>query len=417
MNRLLRLVCLVSTSDTWARHAELLAATPAAQQAIVDLLLRCCLPFLLVLLADAAACGVQPTPAARGQMYRLLACLEFLLQQPTLAAGLESVVRQPGAAALMQQAARLARALPLCPPAGISLRDHLSTHIGGFKLLGALSCQLQPACCSCGASEDACSGDRGGTNGGCHHPAGTPVPISRAEQAAAWELLRLVPHLACVLEAIAERGSPADLAVACDDVASALSPLPGMVGMSSSAFIDSWQQLEDCGAACDAGLRLVTRLVQWEDSWQHLPQAAESLLSGESSQTAPRLAMVLLELLRGACHDTSKQGGPVAWEVPRSPGGAPGGEQAAPTSLARWMWRLHSSTCRLVHWLAAWTACGAACMLAPADGSPGLLNSLVGSLSVQLLTVQQQLLIEPEKASQGRWAAVCAARQLAVSAC
>ena len=115
----------------------------------------------------------------------------------------------------------------------------------------------------------------------------------------AWELIRLVPHLALVLKALEDNGSPGSIAAACDHLATALRLLPGVVGASGPPFIDSWQRLEEWGAACDAGLRLVPRLVQWEDSWWGLPEVTAALLAAPRQPPSEplHLAMVLLELI------------------------------------------------------------------------------------------------------------------------
>ena len=102
-DRFMRLVCLLTTSGTWAQHAELLAATPAAQHAIVELSLRCCLPRLLLDLTNGAALGTPP-PALYAS-HGVLPRIGVAMRQPALADGLGSMVLQLGAAALVQQAA------------------------------------------------------------------------------------------------------------------------------------------------------------------------------------------------------------------------------------------------------------------------------------------------------------------------
>ena len=122
------------------------------------------------------------------------------MRQPALAEGLGSVVLQLGAAALVQHAVRFVKALPLTPPAGVTSEDFVAAHVSSFALLAALSLHMQQS----GGS----SGGDGGSGGGGPHPAGVLTLASRAEQTAvAWELIRLVPHLALVLTALEDNGS------------------------------------------------------------------------------------------------------------------------------------------------------------------------------------------------------------------
>jgi hypothetical protein len=126
-------------------------------------------------------------------------------------------LRQPGAAALVQQAADIARALPVTPPAGIAPDDFIQAQLAASRLLARLCCWMHPL-------EQQPQEGSGGV--GAVHSTGGGIAAAQdascaadEREAAAWILVQLVPHMAALLEHLAADGACLQpwLALICND--------------------------------------------------------------------------------------------------------------------------------------------------------------------------------------------------------
>ncbi|KAL4419749.1 hypothetical protein ABPG75_006847 [Micractinium tetrahymenae] len=111
---------------------------------------------------------------------------------------------------LEQQAARLLRALLLDPPPGLAPAALLSAQADALTIATAL-------CFKMAACEEGTSSIRG--QGGS---SGEAAVVKQQRQAAAWELLRLLPHLLAVLQAVAAQGRHVLAIASCFRLAAAL---------------------------------------------------------------------------------------------------------------------------------------------------------------------------------------------------
>jgi hypothetical protein len=239
---------------------------------------------------------------------------------------------QPGAAAFVQQAVGIARALPSARPAGVELSTFVAWHRGAAAMVAALSVALLQSHHAAVGSSSSSSSGRNGTSG-----AAPPEAALRRElQAAAWEVVDLVPHMARVLQVLsAERADVDDLASVCQNYAAAVSLL-GMQGVTL-AGIRSGSELAAWAAAADSAARLLPLLAQLNAGWQGLPEEAAFLLA----------KFLLLSLTTGSSYLA------YAWVnsgvVTRGTAACSGQPPAA--HLAKQLCRLHKSSCSLAHWL------------------------------------------------------------------
>jgi hypothetical protein len=157
-------------------------------------------------------------------------------------------------------------------------------------------------------------------------------------QRAAWELVRLVPHAAACIQALAAGGEcpRSTVAAICGYLGLALRLLSAV---QLASCTPTAAQLEAWAAAAEAGVRLQPLLARLHS------EAAEE--DGEQQQQQQQqqqpfeiLSMRLLDNLWA---------GMLCPQLPL--GGA--ADDAGRTSLAQRLWRLHSTSCRLLHWLAA----------------------------------------------------------------
>ena len=195
-----------------------------------------------------------------------------ILAHPCMGPSVNMLLVQPGAAAFVQQAVGIARALPSARPAGVELSTFVAWHRGAAAMVAALSVALlQSHHAAVGSSS---SSGRNGTSG-----AAPPEAALRRElQAAAWEVVDLVPHMARVLQVLsAERADVDDLASVCQNYAAAVSLL-GMQGVTL-AGIRSGSELAAWAAAADSAARLLPLLAQLNAGWQGLPEEAAFLLA------------------------------------------------------------------------------------------------------------------------------------------
>jgi hypothetical protein len=317
------LVWYVLGGQPCLEHRRLLLSQPATLQAVTDLLLRHGVPGF----AAAATCssgrqgssgGVRLLDTARpglecmSVLEALFAVLSSSATQPAVA----SYLRQPGGAACLQHAISIAAALPASLPRGLDPARFAAAHSNAANLISAL--------CTCMAPpEPPAAGGRDGSCGGAE------------ETAAAWQIVCLVPRMAAALDSLlATAGScplkaQASLAATCFSWATAVDYTSRLHSSNSPA---TPEQLQDWVAAVQASTRLLHALAQLDTAWYRQQQLGPEVQDG-----ALRLvAFLLLTLWSGM---------PVSL---RAPAGA-GRLVAQPEQL----WQLHSSCCRVVHWLRA----------------------------------------------------------------
>jgi hypothetical protein len=161
----------------------------------------------------------------------------------------------------------------------------------------------------------------------------------------AWEVVKIVPHLALVLRQLAADSCPqVNLAGACAVYAAALILVDSWHG-----GICSWEELGAWAAAADAGLRLLPLLADLDARWRQLAPGDEP--SGAQRGTARELSLQLVSAVWQRAASAAS-----VWVL-----GDGGGEPAAavavaseaPAALSQQLWQLHSTACRMVLWLAA----------------------------------------------------------------
>ena len=237
----------------------------------------------------------------------------------------------------------MCRSLPLgrklqqeWPRDGPSGKPFHSAHSAAFTLVSVCSLILMrgsPPGMG-GRQGSVTAGSRGGSAAGGE--ARRLACSQEQRQAAAWELLRLLPRHAAMVRAL---GSD------CDCPADLLAPMVvdnwrlALELVRETGDITSREQLAAWVAAMEAGLQLQPLLQQLDTSWLQLSR--EQLAD---PKPAAKLAGFLL---RHVWEDGARRA--VAWAMPPGDGAAPG--QLAP--LARQLWQLHSTSCRLLHWAAA----------------------------------------------------------------
>jgi hypothetical protein len=412
--------------DCFSGTAQALASLPDTQQAIVEVLLQLCVPGLGPEL-EAAAAAMHPLPGAAGEQYEqqqqpqeqqqpepqalpagtvavgaggqvlrimdvgedpaggalvMAASLGSLLLHPSLMPALGRRLRQPGGgaarAALAQQAVRAVKALPAAGNwAGVRLPDaFLSALTGTAGLLaasvnGALPPEGEPAVAGSSSQQE---------------------QEQREQTAVAWEVVRLVPHMAALLQACAadmRQQSPLDLMGTmqrfqrCIWVLQHLGPL------------HDTQRLADWAAAADAALRLLPLLARLQGDTSALAQPPGRLLQQQPQQHdqqqaqqaqqaqwdmcgAPDMAELLAtQLLQAVWLRSSGLLAPRPISDCQVPG------QPSLDAAAALLFQLHSSSCRLLHWLAAKDSCLARRLAAFFAGREGLTHLQV-ALNVQL---------------------------------
>ena len=346
MAAFISLAFLLLGRPAFQRHSSLLTSSPATLQAVTQLLLHHCLPSMAAQAESGSRTAVASNGAGGQQLGTasaanlkplepLLGRLSHSLINPCLAASIRILLRQPYAATLVHQAARIALAMPTVPPDGVELSTFLAWHQGAVCVFSQLAAQLQQACDSAVASSS------GSASGGAVLEA-----IPRQEtQAAAWEVVDLVPHVAQVLQALSAGSAGAEPpARVCQNYAIAAGLLgddgfSGLDGIRSNAELASW------AAAANVGMRLLPLLVRLNADCHTLSPERVWL----QPDAANRLLQALLSLATGG--STLAQ----LWVNGRAAtqdAAAAGSRQPTPAHLANQLCRLHKSTCSLVHWLA-----------------------------------------------------------------
>ncbi|KAI7844407.1 hypothetical protein COHA_002001 [Chlorella ohadii] len=290
---------LASVSDAYNTAMQ---QSPATQQAMLSVLLDCCLPVLAAgSLPDTLADEMHPA-------YGLAVCLGFALELPCADYVPTAHMQRPASAAYLQQALQVVAALPLQRREADTAGRFGTQHAGTALLLGRL----------------------------CIHG---NLPASTAA-AAAWPFVEAVPRLAAMLAALAADDSiPASYV----DIACYGLQLAGYGLLQHLPPISTDSQLAAWAAAVDAPLRLAPVLLQLQ----------ERCRSVNDSQAPLRLSQQLLGLLGSAEAAATHVKGKHAAAQPA----------AADERLVQQLWALHTSMCRLVAWLATDPGGGRAAVL------------------------------------------------------
>ncbi|KAL4443555.1 hypothetical protein ABPG75_011292 [Micractinium tetrahymenae] len=395
------------TSDSaLPARGRALLADASAQRSIADMLLDVCLPQALAGLrrwqqrqagdesdrsgggGDAAPGGSSGEP---GITFSALEVLGMTLAMTVLHPAIRARMHEANALQIVEAAANVVAALPISPPAELSAHErkmlrHAQAAAG--QLLGILCSQLQHA------SESA-----GTTN------SDAAARLQRDSLAAAWHVVELFPHAANTLEGLLADDAPATgmKELACGGYCDALRQLRAMNGMHNVRQVAAW------AAAVQAAVALVPRLSACSSAWQ---------ASGDGGDgTGWNLAALLIErLCEHIIQDSTIDAH--SWSLTAQQAAAEAAAELAAHAVPRadgpvWsLWRAHSATCRLVHWLAQE---GAAEMAAEAWHVQGGFKALCQGLSLQLgalhrlLAQEQHAFAPPPECSRGFFGAACAA--------
>ena len=292
--------CLLSRlPDT---YDDAVQRSPATQQAVLSVLLDRCLPLL-------AAHSSPDTLADITHPHGSLAyCLGFALDVSCIRELLEQRLAQPRGTAIIQHAIHVATALPSQCSLDAATADTIGApHMGAAILLGVL-CVRSPRL-----------------------PAGAP-------SAAAWPFVEAVPRIATWLAALTANSSVPVRRLA--SICFWLEPA-AVILLDHLPAIANTRQLLAWAEAAEAAVRLAPPLLQLHDRCLGLePRTWGGTVCRHSALLLPHLLPRLLEKAGTAA---------VFVEAPQT---APQ-VRAADKSLMQQLWALHTSTCRLLAWLAA----------------------------------------------------------------
>lgn len=323
-----RVLSVLFTSDTWTRHSSAVAADPALQQAIVQVLVDHCLPATAEALQVEAATGLQE----QGTGWQMLLRLDILLRDNSLRPAVAKWGRAPGAAVAVGRAAAILSLLPTSR-AGAMPGDAFSRLLfeGTSLLVQCLYGVLFP---------DAAGMERGSEAA----PTASDTELSAAAQIALQLVPRLVSSYAAELDdpqacAAYPAGVPIyfnNLSVACCYLAQPLSlPFLFQLEECSAAQLNGWL------AAVTATLRLLPRLSALD---------AQLKQHGSEMVWAERCCSSILEQL---VRYLPQQLGQIARRMQQLSGSAAVLDGVAWGSLQAHLWALHTSLCRLVAALTA----------------------------------------------------------------
>ena len=303
---------------------------PATQQAVLSVLLDRCLPLL------AADCSPEALADVSHTRTHLAWSLASAAISPGLNEALIERLQQPQAAASLRQAVRVVASLPRRRGAAGTAGTFGGQHAGAALLLARLCI----------------SGN---------------LPASTAA-AASQQLVAALPGIAATLAALADDDSiPAEqLAGFCCGLQQASNALLGQL-----PAIRSDSQLAAWAAAADASVRLVPTLLRLRERWLAPEQ--------DWRQVPAQLSQQLLGLLESA-ESVAEYVAAKAQVQQQS--------VAANMELARQLWALHTSLCRLVAWLAAGPS-GARTALLPQGDEPSIAHLLQWFSAVRYATVSE----------------------------
>lgn len=344
---------LLSTGP-YSKHAAALAPNPRLQHAVASLLLHRCLPALAT--AAAAGAAARPRQMLVGGYSQPLGALNALLASPSLQPAVEQQLQQAGGATAAQHVAAIVRALAACRPEGVPAPAFANALASAMGLLGVASRALSTNALLAEFMDRILGDSAGETDpnfvaSACVNTAhGSGRIVAHAlvmrprqcppeeQRAAAWQVVHLVPHAAAMLRSLAaDNEQPREvLHSVCRNFNGGLMLLENLQGCPAQPA-----QLQAWAAAAEAGLRLQPLLA--DPAW-HLaqPEADHPWHSSEAMHypdAVSNLSNLLLKHL---------------WLEPPLSSASTGGTAAAiSASTARQLWQLHSTGCRLLHWLAA----------------------------------------------------------------
>lgn len=333
-----------------------LAARPSTQRAIADLSLSHLLAHLAPAVEAAAAAGSPAgaavaaaadgtTPALRNEdvPYGMGFSLGQALECEALRPAIKRHLRTPGCALpAVQHVARVLWALPAARPDGTpapvfrKMRLHALLLFGLFPFLTA------------SASD---SGDDGSILANSALLGPHAAMLRQEQQAAAWELVRLLPHWAAVIEAAA-----GDSELPLGDLATFVFCSRSAVDLllDQAGTIDSPQQCADMAAAAEATARLQPLLLRLDADWQRIHPTAAPLDAGELTPPCEVAAILWQHIWYAGtnkCFTWAQSRAGPQWSGAALPALADPYDQ--PQSLPRLLWQLHSRSCRMLHWIAS----------------------------------------------------------------
>ena len=280
---------------------------PLVQQAAVAVLLDCCLP----LLQNVAATRPELL-VADSTHHSLAACLAKVLSTASLQPALVQRMGRAGGSAHLEQSIQVLESLALSTVTGKPSQRAAHKCTAGSLALSALCCMY-------------CSSQ----------------PLAATRAAAAWRYLEALPQVAAMLVRVAtDPAEPeSDLALLC-----------GSLSLSTDALLEQLpatsndEQLLAWAKAAHAATRLVPALVQLRERCTDPPPSPRQQQQ-QQQHGVVKLAHSLFRALwgRGARHASqyASQSGPHA------------AQQQACEQLNRQLWLLHTSMCRLFHFLAS----------------------------------------------------------------
>ena len=285
----------------YKQHAEALAASPGAQRKIAAFLLRQALPDIAAAMeagaqqaggstAEAGSTSASTsTSTSTSLLHTVLDRVSASVRTRQLMPAVAHLSRQPGGDCV-PLAARIIMALPTRQHSDAAPGSLGRLHANAALLLGSLCWLLFPE--NWNWPEPAGGGQaRAASGGGASIVAGSSDPLvaaahcgSEQQRLAAWEVVRLVPHMAHVLRQLAADSggcSQECLGFVCQGYGLAVHLLHYEFGsMHSTAELEAWT------AAAHEGLRLLPLLADLDARWRPLglgeAQAnAAAALSGE----------------------------------------------------------------------------------------------------------------------------------------
>ncbi|KAL4436742.1 hypothetical protein ABPG75_003881 [Micractinium tetrahymenae] len=352
---------LLNTPGGSSAYGPAVSASPATQQALLDLLLLHMLPGLAAHTARLAeeAQSLQP-PQRLGWVKGLGTCasqVAYTVTSPALVQALITRIGQPGGAAHVQQAARLSLALLAIPLAEDAPERDLEALAAAHSVVAELLAALVAAGHGILSRNEWSSGS-GVQALTISAPAGRQSGSADELRAAQAGILSWLPQALIGVRRLATVGCQ--------------SPhLLGLCSCAASTFhitaqscpIDSWQHIGPCAAAADAALRALPAVLQLEQAGVPAPRA------GLWHQPCSQLLLqkvwgtAVIPLFRWL-EQAQKAGSPAGVQAI--------GQQAAVAEAAEQLYHLHMSSCRLLQWLAGSGPGSSAAALGnwPSEGAP-----------------------------------------------
>lgn len=331
----------------FAEHAAAIAANPAAQDAVVGVLLTHCLPHSTAVLVEAIPAGL---PAISHLRIATLPRLIDVLAMAALDGAVARHMQGPTAAATMRHAAASVAAVATLPadlPSGLAVElpvlfdnPFVSMHVYAAQLLATCSQHLMERSLGPAARANTSSDAGAGSGGG----SSAAVDTAAVRLAVVWELVAAVPLMCSSIRALAA-AEPALRLSSWQGQAAAVSVFRfALVTLAEDLSAAPWSPAQQAVwvAAAAASLRLQPLLLQQlEPALQQLP------VEGSNQSGAGRMAAQLVHLLWCSCPIQS----------------APAVSSSSSSSSAGLRGQLaeaHVVGSRLAHWLAHRAASGQA---------------------------------------------------------